>query len=638
MDKRKILICSDYPALKTGLGRNCKELAKYLYNTGKYEVIVYACAVPWEAAEFERWPFKVVGAMPNDESQLAQFKSQPGAEQAVAYGALYIDRCITEFKPDVVILSNDSWAFNHYTEKAWYKKVNVIPHITIDSIPFLERQIQFIKQSPNFTVWADFAVEESKKLGFNHVKRLGAMIDFSSFKPLSLQNKLALRKANKIPQEAYICGYVFRNQLRKEVEKLIEGFSIYSKTDNNAYLLLHTHWNEPSDSWDIHKICNEYGVDKSKVLTTYVCKVCGKHEVKPYTAQDIPCPHCGHKSSQVTCNINNGISEEQLNEVYNLMDCYWHCANASGLEMPMVEALAVGLPCGTVDYAGLNMFANLNGVFKISHSWTRQCGTNFKRAIPSAESTADFLKWAKNSNSAQYTWLEQNFSPKVVGKQWETLIDSLPLSTWDYDLKYKTKDENAVIPEIEDDKEWLVFMYKNILNMEVFDDDKGLQEWLTKLSQHSASQEDRNKTRKSIEDFFRKTAIEENAKNTTVTIDSFFDETGKKRALFVVKESMGDCFIVSSLFKSFHEQYPNFDLYVMTKGAYREVFNGNPYVYKVIPYVQKLDNELFAIGSGEHKGFVDMYICPTVALQSKLNYLSQNNPLLPNPSSFTEQG
>ena len=65
----------------------------------------------------------------------------------------------------------------------------------------------------------------------------------------------------------------------------------------NTYLLLHTHWGE---GWNIHKLAQEFSVNASEILTTYVCKNCGNYEVKNFNGQDLDCKFCGSSKSQTT--------------------------------------------------------------------------------------------------------------------------------------------------------------------------------------------------------------------------------------------------------------------------------------------------------------------------------------------------
>jgi hypothetical protein len=135
--------------------------------------------------------------------------------------------------------------------------------------------------------------------------------------------------------------------------------------------------------------------------------------------------------------------------------------------------------------------------------------------------------------------------------------------------------------------------------------------------------------RQQVVDFFRKTAVEDNSKNQPAGQDfwSVIDKTtGKKRGLFVIKESIGDIIIISSLFRSFHEQHPNTDLYVAADTKYHELLVGNPLIFKVLSYIPAMEQEMSMVGTGQKEGFFDFFYHPAIQTQRLLSYLSQPTP------------
>ena len=88
-------------------------------------------------------------------------------------------------------------------------------------------------------------------------------------------------------------------------------------------------------------------------------------------------------------------------------------------------------------------------------------------------------------------------------------------------------------------------------------------------------------------------------------------------------ESIGDVYLSTSLFKSFKDMYPDYELYVATKPEYFRILDGNPYIKKVIPYLPNMENEMEMIGAGKEKGYVDICMLPFIQTQRMLNYLSE---------------
>lgn len=627
--KKRVLINTDNPLIKSGLARNGKELVNYLYDTDKYEICYYMCGCPWDNPDYARFPYLVHGTLPNNQAEI-DLINRGGPENArdCAYGLYNIDRVVKEFKPDVIIMSNDSWASEKYPTKAFWNHISCLPHKTIDSLPLTPNQTKYLSDSKYFYVWSEWARDLCHSYGFKQTEFLTGIINPKNFYPLDLSKKMNLRQRFNLPQDSFIVLDVFRNQIRKMVGQLMEGYSMFRKNNPNikSYLLLHTFFAE-QHGWDIIRFREQFGIKPEELLATYVCRACKNYEIKHYQGEGLNCPYCHAEKSQQSANIEAGVTENELNEIYNLSDCVIRMADAAGLEMPLVEALYSGTPLATIPYASQTDFVSQSFVYNIKCSLAGiQHGTQFKRAIPDPDSVAAFMNYVSHLTSeekkkiteAGRIWALNRYSPEVVGKQWEQLIDSLPYTTWDFDFKQKLKNPEAKISNIEDNVEWLQSLYKNILNMEVSENDSGLKFWLQKLRE--------NAPRNEIENYFRQIAAQENQKITATEFDfnSLFDDTGRKRLLFVIPESIGDILWIASLLEDAAEKYKDFDIYLSCKPEMKEILSGNPYIYKIISYYSQFDNLLFLEGQGNNKGLVDIAFLPYIGTQKFLSYMHNN--------------
>lgn len=508
MKKKKILWNTDFCKSKTGFGRHSKGILKYLYNTGKYDIVEYAMGLSVDAPILKSVPWKCEGSWPSEETLQKEFANTNPHEaeskrRAIGYGAYYIDDMIKKHKPDVFFGIQDIWAFNGYFERPWWNKINCIVHTTLDSLPILPDAIKVANKIKHYYVWAKFAETEMKRLGHNHVKTLHGSIETDKFFRLGDYERKQLRKKHNIPENAFIIGFVFRNQLRKSVVNLLEGFKEFTRQnpDSNAYLLLHTHWSEGS-GWNIPMRIRELGIDHKRVLTTFVCKNCREFEVKPFKlpesewknisintslGQNQDCRFCGSKGSQITCNTQIGIDEEQLNQVYNLMDVYCHCFTSGGQEIPIQEAKLTELITLVTDYSCGEEYCTLeSGGLPLSWQPYREPGTEFIKATTSVHSVAKQIDkvWRmkiekrKEIGKIARKFVIDNCSVEVIGKQIEDILDSLPEVDYNFEFEEKRKNPDYPIQDIEDDKTWLKDMYKNILMRDVTDDDDGLLYWL----------------------------------------------------------------------------------------------------------------------------------------------------------------
>src|SRR5205807_2084028 len=90
-------------------------------------------------------------------------------------------------------------------------------------------------------------------------------------------------------------------------------------------------------------------------------------------------------------------------------------------------------------------------------------------------------------------------------EQLENFIDNCPPIRWDYILPPDNlKNPNAEIPNIENNKEWVKYLYKHILNMDMPEDDTGLSGWVKSL--------ENGMPRNDIVNYFRQVANQENEK------------------------------------------------------------------------------------------------------------------------------
>ena len=72
--KKKILIHSNFCKAFTGFGKHKKNLLKYLYKKGKYEIVELANAHNKEADAMKNLPWKVRGTLPTDHQILKKIQ------------------------------------------------------------------------------------------------------------------------------------------------------------------------------------------------------------------------------------------------------------------------------------------------------------------------------------------------------------------------------------------------------------------------------------------------------------------------------------------------------------------------------------------------------------------------------------
>jgi glycosyltransferase involved in cell wall biosynthesis len=627
--KLKVFFHTDSSMAKTGFGRSARALLGYLYKTGKYDLVHYCLGTTFSNPSLKKTPWKSVGCLPDDQGELDRIQKDPALARMACYGAYSIDKTIKDEKPDVYFGIQDIWGVDYSVDKPWFNAINSVIWTTLDSLPILPTAVDKASKIKNYWIWSDFATKALNKLGHEHVKTLHGAIDTKYFFNIGDHEKKNLRKAHGIPLDDFIIGFVFRNQLRKTIYSLLEGFQKFKernpKARGKSKLLLHTHF---SEGWDIPKLASEYGVDMKEIITTYVCRGCKGYFVRNFEGQDIQCSSCGHKNGLVTTSTSEGVTEKQLNEVYNLMDVYAHPFTSGGQEIPIQEAKLVELITLVTNYScGEEMCEAGAESLALDFTEYREHGTQFRKAQTSAVSIAKQLSKVYNMKPKKRSgaglmarkWVIENFSVESVGKKIEEFLDSCKATDFDFDkqIEEDLRDPNVAIPIMEDDSEWLIWMYHNILKMKDVDTkNDGHKYWISEM--------EKGMGRKDIEDYFRRVAIDENQKNQTKTIE-FSDLLDKddegKRILYVMPESIGDIYLSTSLFKNIKELYPDYNLYVACKPEFSDVLICNKYVHKKINYVPQMDSLTWLEGKGDHKGYFEIAFLPYVGTQRILTYM-----------------
>jgi len=622
MQKKKILIHSNHCKMFTGFGKHKKNLLSYLYKTGKYELIELSNSLTWSSDATKLTPWKCVGSLPDDQELIREIQKDPKRSQMLAYGSESIDKAIDEFKPDIYLGIEDIWGFNGYFEKPWWNKVNCIIHTTLDSLPILPDAVVAASKIKHYFVWASFAEKALHELGHNHVKTVRGSLDVDNFYKLPSDQVQKIRKVFNI-DDSFIIGFVFRNQLRKSVPNLLDGFKLFCANNPSvkAKLLLHTHW---AEGWDISRLLKEKNIESEKVLTTYFCKNCNNYHINSFIGNGINCPFCKAVKTCETTNIKNGVNEQQLNQIYNLMDVYCHPFTSGGQEIPVQEAKLTELITLVTNYScGEDCCSPESGGLPLEWAEYREPGTQFIKASTLPKSIAEQLQKVYDMplqdrvliGKKARNFVLENFSIEIIGKCFENLFDSLPYVDYSQiKLTERERNINFVPDESLPDKEWIESLYSNILAKI---DPAGVEHWIQRLKT--------DLKRSDILAYFIKVATVE---NNTITqekmVNSLSKEDDGKRIAFVMPENEEDVIISSALLPSIKQEYPDHNIYYFTKPQYFDLISSNKFVHKILNYCDKMDDPYFFEGRGNQKKYFEFAYIPYLETRKYLNFTKNN--------------
>lgn len=631
--KKRILYNSNYSRLFTGFGKNTKNVLSYLQKTGKYELLEYSAQTQVNDPNLQTLPWRSHGTLPVSPQEVQMLNSDPARAQRASVGEYFSEKVVSEFKPDVAFWVEDAWHVAFYTGKPFWPKINNVLWVTHDSLPLIDPATA--TKTPYFWTWSRFAEKAFHKLGkdYQHVRTQYPLVDLSGFYNLGEQKKREIRARFNIPQDAFVIGDVFRNQLRKlSATNGMEAFAAFKKQNPSAkaILLFVTNF---AEGWDIMRLATQYGVDHKDIWTAYVSTESSEYLLHPFVGNDQTCPFSGKEKSLKTVSVGKGVTEEQLNEIYNVMDVFSHPATSGACELPCVEAAAAEKIILTADYSYGEDIIELNeGAICLDWAKYTEHGTHFIKSSPYPSSIAKafnkvYLMDARKRDALgkkSREWAKENYSVEVNGKKIEEFLDSLPLIDWDnVNLKPEEKNPNFPFPgEDLSQEEFLTTLYKEILKLNEKPDGQGFRHWVKQMQN--------GLTRQQVYQYFIQVANEENNKSRVVDFSTLINrDRPNKRALFLIKEAIGDIILCTALFESFQKKYPDVDLYVMTDPKYFEILEGNERIFKLLPYIQHFENEMFAIGAGGKKenAYFHYYFHPAIHTQRHLSYLSYSNLL-----------
>lgn len=539
----------------TGFGKNMKNILLSLYRDPDIEVIEAANGVPY--GRDINTPWESYGTYPSDPKILKAIEKEPVKKRAAQYGFYTIDKIVEKVNPDVFLGIEDIWAFREYEKKPWWNKTKKIIWTTLDSLPILQQAIDAEPKCDQMLVWASFAEEAMKKLGHETVETVHGAVDYSHFKPL--ENRDDLRNLHGL-SDNFVIGFVFKNQLRKSVPNILEGFKKFKSKNPEvkAKLLLHTDWGEKQHGWDIPRYLKEKDLEDESVLSTYVCHKCDDYFIQPYSGEDKNCSSCGSEKSVKTKNSGKGVGEKELNEIYNMMDVYCHPFTSGGQELPIQEAKAAGLITLVTDYScGTDSAYEHQGGLPLAWNEYREPSTQFIKATTCPDSICERLQQVyemdEESKSklidAGMKYVQENFSVENAVEKLKNFIKSVELRTSEEEKEEKKSKETKV----------------------------------------------------SIQDFLKDVPL-------------------KDRIAVVLPRSAGDVLMANSLIENLSELYPDKKIFFVTQPEFYDLINDNPFVHKVIPYSSSFEDLYVLEGRGGHEGLFDMAFLPHCMTQKTYSY------------------
>lgn len=479
--KKRIFIVNDASILDTGYGIYGKEILSRLHQSDKFEVAELGCYCDIKNPKIKNIPWKFyANAVPAGDPRNDQYKSNALNQ----FGLWRFNRCLIDFKPHIVFDVRDYWMYFYQDASPYRHHFNWVIMPTTDSSP---PKIDWLYTYKNadlivpYTQWAKKVLTQTCGDKINLFSQIAnAGINPKEFYPIDDKKG---HKYKYFGKDVNIIGLVMRNQKRKLIADIFLAFkefleSLKSSNQieiyNKTFLYLHTSFPE-ENGWDIPALLLEYSL-LDKVYFTYKCKNCNNFYPSKIRTGVVVCNQCKNRSVSMA-SPSNGITTDQLNEIYNLFDLFVQYAICEGFGMPQVEAAACGLQTAAVDHSAMTeIMENVNGIKIPVDRMFREMEINADRAYPDNSFTAklfyDFFVNTSNDTKQQnsqiirekclstYTW-------DSVYKVWESAFDSIDISKkipWDSKLVPQVQNLSVKVPKHLSDKQFIEFICLNVIN------------------------------------------------------------------------------------------------------------------------------------------------------------------------------
>lgn len=386
---KRVLLVTEFSKLFSGYAVYGRELLNRLHNIPGIEVAELAKWCYQDRSEhqcsqhsYDDVPWKVYPVIPPKNTELRQHYDM---NQSWKFGAGIFNDVLLDFQPTHVLEYSDVWMAEYQFRSPYRKHYSHIIMPAIDAMPQHKTWLDMYASADKVLGYTNWGLKLLEEAGLSNLVGSASPCAANGFKELPLEHKKSLKDSLGLG-DINVIGTVMRNQGRKLFPELFHDFKclLNKSGHNNLYLLCHT---SSPDTFQLDELILEHQIG-NRVLFVYSCQNqnCRAVEVSFWRGEKSVCNKCNKYSSGMT-STNNGISNENLSLVYNMMDIYVQYAQNEGFGIPLIEALACGVPIMATDYSAMSEIIHESVGRAISvKTLKREVETGRLMAIPDKES------------------------------------------------------------------------------------------------------------------------------------------------------------------------------------------------------------------------------------------------------------
>lgn len=196
------------------------------------------------------------------------------------------------------------------------RKLKYVGMFPLEAPPLCFSWSMVLMQMDRCIAISEFGTEEIRNAGVAHTDFMQVGIDTEAWKQTNPEDKLKMRQSFGFTDKEFVVLTVADNQERKNLVAAMDMFAEFAKDKEHArYIMVTREHNRVG--WKLRDYANEIGISDKLMI------------------------------------FERGMDHNQLWITYAISDVFLLPSKAEGLGMPLLEAMAVGLPCIATNCTGM---------------------------------------------------------------------------------------------------------------------------------------------------------------------------------------------------------------------------------------------------------------------------------------------